>query len=150
MFTSDIIFTISQSFLRENTSKYLLKRSKIMYNIICNGITFEVRSARTSITCYHKVESDPAPVNEGFVEVMKNGKTRIISSTTHDEPEITHFEIHTVLENISATVWVFKEYTLNSKKVIVYSNLPKAKIENELSKMMSSMTLEELYKIERD
>ena len=121
-----------------------------MYTILCNGITFEVRSARNRISCYHKVEADPKPVHDGFVEVMKNGKTRIISTTTHDEPEITHFEIHTTLENLSDTVWVFKEYTLTSRQLIVYSNLPKTEIEKELTKMMSNMTLEELYEMARE
>ena len=121
-----------------------------MYTILCNGITFEVRFARNRISCYHKVEADPKPVHDGFVEVMKNGKTRIISTTTHDEPEITHFEIHTTLENLSATVWVFKEYTLTSRQLIVYSNLPKTEIEKELTEMMSKMTLEELYEMARE
>lgn len=120
-----------------------------MYTILCSGITFEVRPAAKTITCYHSIESDPVPVSEGFVEVMKNGKTRIVDSTSHDEPEFTRFEIHTVLENISATVWVFKEYTLTSQKFIVYSNLSKEKIEAELSKILSDMTLEEVYKMER-
>lgn len=120
-----------------------------MYNILCSGIEFEVRPATKSITCYHRVESDPVPVNEGFVEVMKNGRTRIITSTTHDEPEITRFEIQTVLENIDATIWVFKKYTLTSKKLIVYSNLSKKEIEAELSRILSYMTLEEVYNMER-
>lgn len=119
-----------------------------MYTIHCNGISFEVRPARTRISCYHNVESKPALVNEGFVEIMKNGKTRIITSIAHDEPELTHFEIHTALENISATVWVFKEYTLKSRKFIIYSNLSKQEIEKELSRMMNEMSLEEVYKME--
>ena len=119
-----------------------------MYTILCCGIAFEIRPARKTINCYHKVESSPIHVEEGFVEVMKNGKTRIIDSTTHDEPELTKFEVYTSLENISATVWVFKEYTVDSRKFIAYSNLRRGEIEKELSKMMGKMTLDEIYKMD--
>lgn len=104
--------------------------------ITCLGITFEIRPLQKNITCYHMVESFPFPVNEGLAEILKNGETKIISSTTHDDPDTTHFELRTVLENVSTSVWVFKQYRGFSVKYIVYSNLPKDKIKIELYKML--------------
>lgn len=107
-----------------------------MYTITCMGITFEVKPLQHRVTCYHAVESFPFPINEGFTETLKNGETKTISSTTHDDPDSTHFELRTVLENVSASVWVFKQYSDFSIKYIIYSNLPKNELKSELYKML--------------
>lgn len=107
-----------------------------MYIITCLGITFEVRPLQQRITCYHSVESFPFPINEGLAEILKNGETKIISSTTYDDPDTTHFELCTVLENVSSSIWVFKQYRGFSVKYILYSDLPKDKIKSELYKLL--------------
>lgn len=107
-----------------------------MYTITCRGTTFEVHPAQKQVLCHHIVETLPQSINEGLTEMMKNGETRIIYSTTDDEPELTHFECHTLIENISASIWVFKEYYNSIIRYIVYSDLPKEQLEKEISKAL--------------
>lgn len=107
-----------------------------MYTITCRGTSFEVRPAREQVLCHHIVEALPESINEGFIEVMKNGETKIIYSMTDDDPYATHFECHTLMENISASIWVFKEYHNSTSRYIVYSDLPKEQLEEEICRAL--------------
>lgn len=107
-----------------------------MYTITCQGITFEVRPFQKRVTCYHIAEALPQNTAEGFIEIMKNGETKIIHSTTDDDPYTTHFECHTLLENISASIWIFKEYHDSTVRYIAYSDLPKEQLEKEICRAL--------------
>ena len=90
-----------------------------------SNMPFEVRPMPKNVQCFHMAESIPQKTVKGFVEFIKNGETKIVNSSTNDEPETTHFETFWNMENISATIWGFKSFENSDKKIVLFSDLPK-------------------------
>lgn len=99
----------------------------------------EVHSMQKKVYSYHATESLPEFLEKRFEEVFKNGETRIIDSGATDDPDTTHFETFEIIENVSATVWGFKQIENSQKTIIIFSDLPRSMLNEELHMMINNM-----------
>lgn len=120
-----------------------------MYTLFINNFEkpFEIYPMKNSVKCYHIVETLPKKFEKGFIEIIKNGETKVVGSFTHDEPATTHFETFTMLENVSASIWGFKQFVNDEKKFIIYSDLPTSVLTSQLCEIIENMTEDQRKKI---
>lgn len=102
--------------------------------------TFEIHPMQKTVYTYNTAESAPKSLRKGFIEIIKNGETKVVESGTNDEPKTTHFETFNVLENVSATIWGFKQFENENKKIIIFSDLPRTMLNDELHRIINNLS----------
>lgn len=101
---------------------------------------FEIHPMKKTVHTFHIAENIPQKTVKGFVEVLKNGETKVVKSGTADDPETTHFGTFSELENISATVWGFKHFENSDKKIVIFSDLPRSILRDQLHFLMNQLS----------